>query len=152
MGITTKSLNQDRLCYDQDHSKRPDWRLVKISPFCRIRQQTPGIGHHLPNFDLTIEADKISKVLCSVVLKTECMFCFCLHIFVQAILRFNQYSATCTETCTGLRAVWRHLLLPAQTQYVPSRPCTWGTDKLHIQQCTVIFWIPYEIRNPLMVT
>jgi hypothetical protein len=74
MGITTKSRSQDRLCYDQDHSKRPGWRVVKISPFCRIRQQTPGIRHHLPNFDLITELDQISEALCSVVLKTECMF------------------------------------------------------------------------------
>ena len=81
------------------------WRVVEINPFCRIRRQTPDIRHHLPNFDLMTEADQISEALCSVVLKTECMFCFCLHIFVQAILRFNQYAATCTDTCTGFRAV-----------------------------------------------
>jgi hypothetical protein len=62
-----------------------DWRRVEISPFCRILQNTPGIRHHLPNFDLMTKVDQISEGSCSVVLKRECMFCFCLHIAVKSL-------------------------------------------------------------------
>jgi hypothetical protein len=37
------------------------WRVFEISQFCRIRQQTPGIRHNLPHFDLMKEANQISE-------------------------------------------------------------------------------------------
>jgi hypothetical protein len=66
-----------------------DGLMVEISPLCRILQNSPDIRYHLSDFDLMTEVDQISECLCSVVLERECMFCFCVHIFVQATLRRN---------------------------------------------------------------